>query len=87
MTEKPQPYSHPMRLFPTSSNVQGVEYDEPSKRLTMHFRNGGAYHHDGVKLEEYHNLVGAESVGKHYHGHIRGKYPTTKVEPEPKEGE
>lgn len=78
--------SHPMKLFPTSSNVQGVEYDEPTKRLTMHFRNGGTYYHHGVSLDHYRDLVAAESVGKHYHQHIRGHFETTKIEKAPEGG-
>lgn len=85
MTEKST--TIPQHLVKNSSNIHGLSYDPAGKRLTVHFKNGGIYHHHGVKPDEFADLKGAESVGKHYHANIRGRYETTKVEPEPKEGE
>ncbi len=79
MTDAPT-LSHPMHLTPSSSNVLGLEYHEPDKALTVHFRNGGVYRHLGVTILDYTQLLSAESVGKHYSAHIRGKYESTKIE-------
>lgn len=80
MTEKSETPTHPLRLTPSSSNILGLEYHEPDKVLTVHFRNGGVYRHQPVPIVEFTGLLAAESVGKHYAAHIRGKYESTKIE-------
>jgi len=77
MTDAP---THPMVPTPTSSNVAGVTYDQKTQTLTMHFRNGSTYQHAPVPIVEYTGLLSAESVGKFYNAHIRGKYESTKIE-------
>lgn len=69
-----------------SSNIKGYAYDHAKKRLTVQFHDNRLYHHDGVRPEDFKKFDSAESVGKHYHQHIRGKFPSTRAD-EPKESD
>ncbi|CAM6031244.1 unnamed protein product [Sphagnum compactum] len=45
-----------------SLNVERVAYHEDSSTLAVKFNNGGLYTYIGVQPDDYHNLIGAESV-------------------------
>lgn len=69
-------------VVPNSSTIDKVEWrpsdlaenrDEP--HLTIDFKSGGTYVYAGVPRKEYEALIAAESVGKHFHQHIKGKFP------------
>lgn len=62
-----------------SSNIRSVGYDPAAKRMEIEFTNGGIYHYDGVTQEAHDDLVNAESVGRHFGAHVRGKYPHKQV--------
>lgn len=88
MTER-TPYRHHLDkdayfdLLPPrvpSSNIKGYAYDEAKKRLTVQFHDGGLYHYDGVKPHEYSRFDQAESTGRHFHAHVKGKYPSTRAD-------
>jgi hypothetical protein len=61
-----------------SSQIESIGYDPASKILAIRF-NGGRklYHYAGVSQEDYDKFQSAESVGKHFGAHIRGKFPHT----------
>lgn len=61
----------------TSSTIRKVGWE--AKKLTILFRSGEVYVFDDVPQAEYESLLKAESVGQHFHQHIRGKYPTQKL--------
>ena len=48
--------------------------------LVLHF-NGGAYHIVDAPLDLHERLVAAESQGKFYNEHIKGKFTLVKGEP------
>lgn len=54
----------------------GKRRDQP--QLVIDFKSGGTYVYDGVPREAYDALIAADSVGKHFHQHIRGKFPVVK---------
>jgi hypothetical protein len=63
----------------TSSNIDGLHYDEGTQTLNVRFKNGGRYAYGGVAKDAFEALRDAESVGKHFHQHIRGgEYKFTK---------
>lgn len=62
-----------------SSNVRTIEYEPETSKMTVEFRSGGRYEYAGVPEVAHDTFAGAQSHGKHFHAHIRGRYPTTKV--------
>lgn len=69
-----------MKSVKKSSNVESVGYDEATKTLGVKFKSGGLYHHADVPKSVYDGLVGADSVGSHYHAHVKGKFKHSKVD-------
>ncbi|MFZ5783984.1 MAG: KTSC domain-containing protein [Pseudomonadota bacterium] len=62
----------------TSSNIEAIGHD--GQTLAVKFRNGGLFHYPGVPASEYEAMLRAESIGKHFHANIRGKFPGTKAD-------
>ena len=54
-----------------SSNINEVGYEAETKTLQVQFKNCGVFNYPGVDPKEYVALLGAESVGKHFHANIR----------------
>lgn len=54
----------------TSSNISAVGYD--AGHIHVWFKSGGQHRYPGSQ-SKFEALAGAESVGKHFHAHIRGK--------------
>lgn len=63
---------------PSSAMTSQVRYSPTDKVLSIVFRAGGAHHFANVPAEHYQGLQKAESVGKYYHAHIKGKYQVAK---------
>jgi len=57
-----------------SEMITHIAYDEDAKRLSLTFAKGGTYHHNDVPKHQFDAMLNSESVGKHYHAHIKGKY-------------
>lgn len=55
-----------------SSNIHAIGWEAGA--LTVHFKNGTSYRYEGVPAEEHAKLMAAESVGRHFNEHIKGKY-------------
>ena len=68
---------------PESSTIAAIGYDRDNHLLAVQFKSGGTYHYLGVPPGAHTALVAAESVGKHFHAHIKGKYETVKQESAP----
>lgn len=66
--------AHPPFQPVQSSMISGVAYDPLGQRLHVRFPNGSHYAYDDVTADQHAALVGAESVGKHFGQHIRGKF-------------
>jgi hypothetical protein len=62
-----------------SSNIAAVGHDPATGTLAVAFRDGNLYHYDGVSSEAHAALMQAESIGKHFHAHIKGAHPFTKL--------
>lgn len=62
-----------------SSSIDAVGYNEQQNTLYVRFASGAEYTYDDVTPTEYHALLGANSVGRHFHEHIKSKYKGTKV--------
>lgn len=57
-----------------SSTITHVGYEPATQELRIRFTHGGEYVYPGVPQEEHAALMGSESIGKHFHAHIRSKY-------------
>lgn len=64
--------------FINNSNIDEVDFKDGT--LTVKFRNGSAYDYSGVTPEQHQAFVNAESVGSHFHNHIRGKFEAKRRE-------
>jgi len=61
---------HPL----TSSNLQAVAYDPTSRVLEVKFHGGNHYRYHDVDPKTHEALLSAESAGKYFGAHIRGKH-------------
>lgn len=48
--------------------------------MAVQFKNGGIHIYHGVPPESHRALADADSVGKHFHAHIRIAFKSTKHE-------
>ena len=63
-----------------SSQIGQVGYDPQSLTLRIKYNSGGVYDYAGVPQAKYDALMNAESLGKYFHGEIRGNFSYTKVQ-------
>jgi hypothetical protein len=62
-----------MSMIPVNSTaIAAVGYDGSTLRVEFH--SGRDYDHHGVPYAVYVGLITADSVGRYYNQHIRGKY-------------
>ena len=64
----------------TSSAIVSVGHDPATNTLEIEFKGGRGYQYADVPVEKHLALMGAESIGKHFAGHIQGLHPTTKLQ-------
>jgi len=57
-----------------SSAISAIGYNPNSHKLTIDFKSGQTWEYDGVAPDHYDALMSADSVGKHFHEHIRGTF-------------
>lgn len=65
-----------------SSMIRSVGHDPHLKVLEVEFNDGAIHRYHGVTHDHHNDLMKAESIGKHFHHHIRHKYESHKVEQE-----
>jgi hypothetical protein len=63
-----------------SSNLAAIGYDPATKRMAVNFKSGGTHVYHDVGQEHFDAFADAESVGKHFHSHIRNAFKSTKHE-------
>jgi hypothetical protein len=68
------------RRIVQSSNIRAVGHDPRSNTLEVEFHDGGIYQYAGVPANEYAALVSSQSVGSHFHKHIKDNYKSTRVD-------
>lgn len=57
-----------------SSTIAAVGYDPQTGMLEVTFKSGGTYRYADVPAAAHAALMQADSIGKHFHAHIRGKF-------------
>ncbi|HEY0469120.1 MAG TPA: KTSC domain-containing protein [Polyangiaceae bacterium] len=60
--------------------MDSVGYHAERFVLRVLFKSGAAYDYAGVPPEVKDALLGAESIGTYLAKHIKGRFPTTKIE-------
>ena len=62
-----------------SSNITAIGYDPEKQLMEVHFKNGSRYRYAKVSLEDHEKFVGADSIGQHFHQHIRARFEGLKL--------
>lgn len=62
-----------------SSTIVSAGYDPNTETMEIAFKSGGMYQYAGVPLPIYRAFRQAVSQGIYFHGHIKGKFETTKL--------
>lgn len=62
----------------TSSFLSHFDFDETTRVLTVHFKNGKSYPYANVDDETIRNFAAAPSHGAHFSAHIKGKFEAPK---------
>lgn len=65
-----------------SSSIAGIAHEPETSTLRVKFQSGEVYHYDGVSADQFDAFVNAKSIGRHFHGEIRGKFPHTRQQTE-----
>lgn len=63
-----------------SSQIASVGYDATTKTMEIKFKTGGHYSYPGVTPDVHAKFMAAESIGKHFSQHIRGKYESKRLD-------
>lgn len=63
-----------------SSAIEAVKYEDVSHELFVQFKSGHLYKYADVSHKEFQALMSADSLGKHFHAHIRSAKHFTKFE-------
>lgn len=63
-----------------SSTIEAIEYAPATQLLKVKFKSGGTYHFEAVPPAEHQKLMTAQSIGKHFHRHIKGAFKSVKQE-------
>ena len=61
------------RTSVNSSYINSIGYEEESKNLEIEFHDGDVKEYYHVPLDEYNNLMNAESIGYYFTENIQGK--------------
>lgn len=62
-----------------SSNIAAVGYDEATKEMHVKFHTGATHVYSDVTPEKHAAFVGADSIGSHFHQHIRSRHKQRKL--------
>ena len=69
-----------MKWVPVKSRMLAtVAYNHDWQQLYLKFRGGDVYCYRGVPVEEYGELLAADSKGQYVRKHIRNRYPYQRI--------
>ncbi|MEN6540860.1 MAG: KTSC domain-containing protein [Mizugakiibacter sp.] len=75
MNHKPNPTMQPCK----SSQVKAHGHCPVTNTLRVEFASGGTYDYHDFTPAHYADLCKAESVGKHLHAQVKGKFKFSKI--------
>lgn len=76
---KPKQIDHYNHVEVESSNISHVGYHPETQGLSIRFKAGTQYIYFGVSPEKHKALMEAESIGKHFHKHIKDAHRCAKM--------
>lgn len=62
-----------------SSNIASVGYDPPTRTLEVEFKGGDVWQYSGVAPGDHELFISAQSIGSHFHRHIKPYFIGRKV--------
>ena len=62
-------HMHPVK----STNIKAIGYNAEKRTMRVDF-GANVYEYDDVPPETHRDFVEAQSIGSHFHKHIRGKF-------------
>lgn len=62
-----------------SSNIEAIGYAADTRTMTVKFHGGGLHAYADVPQAAYEKFLNADSIGRHFHQHIRNVYKSTKL--------
>lgn len=62
-----------------SSNISAIGYDEEKQELYVRFSSGAEYAYHEVPTGIYQDFLDADSKGKYFYQHIKGRYQWDKL--------
>lgn len=57
-----------------SSNIAAIGHDPDTNELHVEFKNGAKHSYADVPPERFQMLLNADSVGKHFNAHVKGRF-------------
>lgn len=64
----------------SSSTIKEIQYSPITQELEITFHSGGTYRYKNVPKEAADAFQSADSLGSHFHKHVKPHYPGEKVE-------
>ena len=71
------------RIAVESSQIKSAGHNPETRTMEVEFKSGAVYLYNDVSAETFLIFMAAESKGRHFRDHIKGKYETRKLPPEP----
>lgn len=69
-----------MKLTPVqSSNIKAIGHDADKNELHVQFQSGTTHVYSGVDADKHNALVNADSIGSHFHHHVKSSHASRKA--------
>jgi hypothetical protein len=64
-----------------STALRAVRYSDQQQLLDLEFRSGAIYRYFQFPLNQYCDLLSADSHGQYFHHHILNRFPVEQIRP------
>lgn len=69
-----------MKRIPVqSSHIVAIGHDPKSNTMEVEFRNGSVYRYGSIDVYKHSQLIGADSIGKHFRENIKSVHTGEKI--------
>lgn len=62
-----------------SSQIAAIGHDPETNEMHVQFHSGATHVYAGVTAEKHAAMMGAESIGAHFHEHVRNRHDQRRV--------
>lgn len=62
-----------------SSQIKSIGHNPATCTLEVEFSNGAVYQYHGVEADAHADMMASNSIGAHFHQHIKNKHVTEKI--------